>query len=125
MLFLLTCFLLAFFLGHGAQVTSPLNFRCSRGVAVRHFKCFQSAGAEPRGVCTIPKGAGSSTGPRATLLAHARFPFLVSRRGQEPCASANHICYSMRLSRRVVITGLGAVTPLGNSVPEFWSNVVS
>jgi 3-oxoacyl-[acyl-carrier-protein] synthase II len=27
-------------------------------------------------------------------------------------------------SRRVVITGLGAVTPLGNSVPEFWSNVI-
>lgn len=26
--------------------------------------------------------------------------------------------------RRVVITGLGAVTPLGNSVAEFWSNVV-
>ncbi|HLW37279.1 MAG TPA: beta-ketoacyl synthase N-terminal-like domain-containing protein, partial [Candidatus Eremiobacteraceae bacterium] len=26
--------------------------------------------------------------------------------------------------RRVVITGLGAVTPLGNSVPEFWSNVI-
>jgi 3-oxoacyl-[acyl-carrier-protein] synthase II len=25
----------------------------------------------------------------------------------------------------VVITGLGAVTPLGNSVPEFWSNVVA
>ncbi len=31
----------------------------------------------------------------------------------------------MRLSRRVVVTGLGAVTPLGNSVPEFWSNVVA
>ena len=27
-------------------------------------------------------------------------------------------------SRRVVVTGLGAVTPLGNSVPEFWSNVI-
>ena len=22
--------------------------------------------------------------------------------------------------RRVVITGLGAVTPIGNTVPEFW-----
>ena len=31
----------------------------------------------------------------------------------------------MRLSRRVVITGLGAITPLGNSLPEFWSNVIA
>ena len=27
-------------------------------------------------------------------------------------------------SRRVVVTGLGAITPLGNSAPEFWSNVI-
>ena len=27
--------------------------------------------------------------------------------------------------RRVVITGLGAVTPLGNSVEEFWKNIVA
>jgi len=27
-------------------------------------------------------------------------------------------------SRRVVITGIGAITPLGNSAPEFWSNVI-
>src|SRR5215471_1393019 len=26
---------------------------------------------------------------------------------------------------RVVITGLGAITPLGNSVPEFWNNIVN
>jgi len=26
--------------------------------------------------------------------------------------------------KRVVVTGLGAVTPLGNSVPEFWNNLV-
>jgi 3-oxoacyl-[acyl-carrier-protein] synthase II len=26
--------------------------------------------------------------------------------------------------RRVVVTGLGALTPLGNSVPEFWKNLV-
>jgi len=26
--------------------------------------------------------------------------------------------------RRVVVTGLGAVTPLGNSVEEFWKNLV-
>lgn len=27
--------------------------------------------------------------------------------------------------RRVVVTGLGALTPLGNTVPEFWNNLVS
>ena len=27
------------------------------------------------------------------------------------------------MKRRVVITGLGAVTPIGNTVPEFWANV--
>ena len=26
--------------------------------------------------------------------------------------------------KRVVVTGLGAITPLGNSVPEFWDNLV-
>ena len=26
---------------------------------------------------------------------------------------------------RVVITGLGAITPLGNNVPEFWSNILA
>jgi len=31
----------------------------------------------------------------------------------------------MRLAKRVVVTGLGAITPLGNSVPEFWQNVVA
>lgn len=31
----------------------------------------------------------------------------------------------MPSSRRVVVTGLGAVTPLGNNVPEFWENVVA
>ena len=25
--------------------------------------------------------------------------------------------------KRVVVTGLGALTPLGNSVPEFWDNL--
>ena len=25
--------------------------------------------------------------------------------------------------RRVVVTGLGAITPIGNSVDEFWSSV--
>src|SRR5512147_2933365 len=28
-------------------------------------------------------------------------------------------------TRRVVITGLGAVTPLGNDVPTTWSNVIA
>src|SRR5882724_6837973 len=27
--------------------------------------------------------------------------------------------------KRVVITGLGALTPLGNSVGEFWQNIVA
>src|ERR1700750_1501994 len=27
--------------------------------------------------------------------------------------------------RRVVITGIGAITPLGNSVAEFWENIVA
>lgn len=31
----------------------------------------------------------------------------------------------MRFERRVVVTGLGAITPLGNSVSEFWSNVIA
>jgi 3-oxoacyl-[acyl-carrier-protein] synthase II len=31
----------------------------------------------------------------------------------------------MPSSRRIVVTGLGAVTPLGNTAPEFWANVVA
>ena len=27
------------------------------------------------------------------------------------------------MSRRVVVTGLGAITPIGNSVPEFWEGI--
>jgi len=27
--------------------------------------------------------------------------------------------------KRVVVTGLGAITPLGNSVPEFWANILA
>ncbi len=27
--------------------------------------------------------------------------------------------------KRVVVTGLGAITPVGNSVPEFWENIVN
>src|SRR4051812_31156913 len=26
--------------------------------------------------------------------------------------------------KRVVVTGLGALTPLGNSLPEFWNNLI-
>ncbi len=26
--------------------------------------------------------------------------------------------------RRIVVTGLGAITPLGNSVAEFWNNLI-
>ena len=32
--------------------------------------------------------------------------------------------FNMEL-KRVVVTGLGAVTPIGNSVPEFWKNLVA
>jgi len=35
------------------------------------------------------------------------------------------ISHPMRPTRRVVVTGLGAVTPLGNTIPEFWSNVTA
>jgi 3-oxoacyl-[acyl-carrier-protein] synthase II len=31
----------------------------------------------------------------------------------------------MGSSRRVVVTGLGAVSPLGNTVPEFWANAIA
>lgn len=31
----------------------------------------------------------------------------------------------INLQRRVVITGLGAVTPLGLNVEEFWANVIA
>ena len=31
----------------------------------------------------------------------------------------------MALERRVVVTGLGAITPLGNSIDEFWENLVA
>ena len=27
--------------------------------------------------------------------------------------------------RRVVVTGLGALTPIGNTLPEFWEGLVS
>ena len=27
--------------------------------------------------------------------------------------------------KRVVVTGLGAITPIGNTVPEFWENLVN
>lgn len=31
----------------------------------------------------------------------------------------------MKQPRRVVVTGLGALTPLGNTVPEFWQNLIA
>ena len=27
--------------------------------------------------------------------------------------------------KRVVVTGLGALTPIGNSVPEFWESLIN
>jgi 3-oxoacyl-(acyl-carrier-protein) synthase len=32
---------------------------------------------------------------------------------------------SQDLSRRAVVTGLGAVTPIGNDHPTFWRNLVA
>lgn len=32
---------------------------------------------------------------------------------------------TMREMKRVVVTGLGAITPLGNSVTEMWQNVIA
>ena len=29
------------------------------------------------------------------------------------------------MSRRVVVTGLGALTPVGNNVPDFWNNLLN
>jgi 3-oxoacyl-[acyl-carrier-protein] synthase II len=29
------------------------------------------------------------------------------------------------MSERVVVTGLGAVTPLGNDVPTYWAGIVA
>lgn len=39
-------------------------------------------------------------------------------------ATSDEDAHGMNNSRRVVITGLGAITPLGHTVPQFWSNVV-
>src|ERR1017187_6644607 len=58
------------------------------------------------------------------LCVPVTFPFRRRASGRN-LARTQTILFSMRLSRRVVVTGLGAVTPLGNSVPEFWSNVVA
>jgi 3-oxoacyl-[acyl-carrier-protein] synthase II len=27
-------------------------------------------------------------------------------------------------TRRVVVTGLGAITPIGNNIPDFWNNLI-
>ena len=27
--------------------------------------------------------------------------------------------------KRVVVTGLGALTPIGNTVPDFWNNLIN
>jgi len=40
-------------------------------------------------------------------------------------APTHLITLLMQSQRRVVVTGLGAVTPLGNTVPEFWTNVTA
>ncbi|HRZ96888.1 MAG TPA: beta-ketoacyl synthase N-terminal-like domain-containing protein, partial [Paludibacter sp.] len=27
--------------------------------------------------------------------------------------------------KRVVVTGLGAVTPIGNTIPDFWNSIIN
>lgn len=38
--------------------------------------------------------------------------------------STNHISYFMKL-KRVVVTGLGALTPIGNNIQEYWNNLIN
>ena len=40
------------------------------------------------------------------------------KRGGKP--ALERICF---MKRRVVVTGLGAVTPIGNTVEEFWAGI--
>ena len=102
----------------------PLYFRCSRGVAVRRLTLQCSAGAEPRGYARCRRVRGHDWPTMRVFVSTTHSPF----RRQGMCRShmqTQTILYPMRPGRRVVVTGLGAVTPLGNSVPEFWSNVVA
>ena len=41
------------------------------------------------------------------------------------CANSNRKCAGSEesMKRRVVVTGMGAVTPIGNTVPEFWKSI--
>src|SRR5687768_8910113 len=60
------------------------------------------------------------------------------------CRSASYLCISKSFSKgvlrtfgksfnikaqmelkRVVVTGMGAITPLGNNVPDYWNNLVN
>ena len=40
------------------------------------------------------------------------------KHGEKP--ALERICF---MKRRVVVTGLGAVTPIGNTVDEFWAGI--
>src|SRR5271167_983376 len=84
-----------------------------------------SAGAEPRGYARCRRVRGHDWPTQCVFVSTQRSPFRSACAGQERYAGTTHTVHPMRPSRRVVVTGLGAVTPLGNSVSEFWSNVVA
>ena len=60
------------------------------------------------------RGAGRSSGPVRAATIHRTRPS-----GAAPPVP------SQDLSRRAVVTGLGAVTPIGNDHPTFWRNLVA
>ena len=39
------------------------------------------------------------------------------------CICKEKVCKGEKMSRRVVVTGMGAITPIGLGVEAFWENV--
>lgn len=52
------------------------------------------------------------------------FPFFTKVKVGIFFYSTNHISYFMKL-KRVVVTGLGALTPIGNNIQEYWNNLIN